>query len=155
MGHEVLDDLMVGARPAVNLERLSLNVMGLVGNNMRPLLEMIPDWPLHEIDVRGNPLGDDAWDLVYGRPESIHTVGLAESRLTGQASRALTNLRNPRRVDLSCNRLPGRLAHVLTCAGPGWPARSLNLNRCGLSGRELFWLHTFTVLAESRRARFA
>jgi uncharacterized protein (TIGR02996 family) len=140
MGHEALDDLMVALARAVNLERLSLNVMGLVGNKMRPLLEVIPDWPLHEIDVRGNPLGDDAWDLVYALPESIHTVGLAETRLTGQASRALTNLRNLRRLDLSRNRLPSRLVHALM----RWPwlagLRSLNLNRCGLSGRELFWL---------------
>ena len=126
--------------------------MGLVGNNMRPLLKVIPDWPLREIDVRGNPLGDDAWDLVYALPESIHTVGLAESRLTGQASRALTNLRNLRRLDLSRNRLPGRLVHALH---PRWPwlagLRSLNLNRCGLSGRETLLADACTVLAESRR----
>jgi Ran GTPase-activating protein (RanGAP) involved in mRNA processing and transport len=140
MGHEAIDDLMEALSHAKNLERLSLEVMGLDSDNMRHLLEVIPDWPLREIDVRGNPLGSDAWDLVHALPESIHTLSLGETRLAGQASRALANLRNLRQLDLSRNRLPSRLVHALS----RWPwlagLRSLNLNRCGLTGRELFWL---------------
>jgi uncharacterized protein (TIGR02996 family) len=139
MGHEAIDDLIEALSRAKNLERLSLDVMGLVGDNMRHLLEAIPEWSLREIDIRGNPLGSDAWELIYTLPESTHTLGLAETRLTGQASRALANLCNLRRLDLSRNRLPPRLVHVLS----RWPwlagLRSLNMNRCGLTGRELFW----------------
>lgn len=140
MGHEALDELIEALRRAAKVERLSLDVMGLVGDNMLHLLEVISEWPLREIDVRGNPLGSDAWDLIYALPESIHTIGLAETRLAGQASRALTNLRGLRQLDLSRNRLPSRLVHALS----RWPwlagLRSLHLKRCGLTGRELFWL---------------
>jgi uncharacterized protein (TIGR02996 family) len=140
MGYEALEDVISAICQSEGLERLSLNTMGLTGDMIRSMLEFIPGPNLQEIDVRGNPLGNDVWDLVHALPESTHTLGLAATALTGQAYQALTNLRNLRRLDLSRNHLPPRRVHVLSRWTWLTGLRSLDVRQCNLGERELRWL---------------
>ena len=139
VGYESLVDLIESVCHASKLERLSFNTMGLTGELLRLIIEPMR-WNLCELDVRGNPLGNDVWELVHSLPETLQTLGLADTGLSGLPSQALTNLRNLRRLDLSRNRLSPRLARTLAQSSSLAGLRTLDVSRCRLGERELRWL---------------
>ena len=140
MGYESLQDLIESVRDGPAIERLSFDTMGLTGDLLRGMIEPMGCRKLRDLDVRGNPLGNEVWDLVHELPESVQSLGLAATDLTGQPSQALSNLSNLRRLDLSRNRLSPRLAKAIS-RGPWLAAlRSLNVCKSRLGERELRWL---------------
>jgi uncharacterized protein (TIGR02996 family) len=140
MGYASLEDLVETISGVTAIERLSFDTMGLTGELMRRTIEPMQWRELRELDLSGNPLGNDVWDLVHALPETLQSLSLAATSLTGQAYQSLEILQNLRRLDLSRNRLSPRLAKALA-RGPWLTGiRSLNLSRSRVGERELRWL---------------
>jgi uncharacterized protein (TIGR02996 family) len=140
MGYASLEDLVETVSRIAPIERLSFDTMGLTSELLRGLIEPMRWRGLRELELRGNALGSDVWGLIHALPDSVQSLGLAATSLTGQAYQALANLQNLRRLDLSRNRLSPRLAQALA-RGPWFAGlRSLQLFRTRVGERELRWL---------------
>jgi uncharacterized protein (TIGR02996 family) len=144
MGYESLDDLLDALHAAPRLERLSMAQMGLTDELVRRLGDGPALKQAREIDLRGNPLGDDgAREAVLALPEAVHTLGLSATGTTGRGLEAIASSRAAptlRRLDLSSNPLNPRCAKILSRAAHLAGLRSLNLSKCRVGERELYHL---------------